>query len=284
MEILNTIWNTLTQPNELITKALYWPLVIIEEIVTLLLFTFLLNISSSTKQKVLYVVLTSFFSTISKLLIPNPYSVLINILLLLIVIISVFKVNVLKAILSILIPFICIALFEMLFSKVFTLITGQPYEQVFTVPIYRFIFALLIYFCLFVLYLCLKHFKISITILDNLSAKNKSALIFTIVLGFLAIYVQLYITFFYSTYISVPVTLLSMLILLAYFFVSLHTLSKTYKLEIANQDIENLQLYNKTLSILHDNIRAFKHDFNNIVQAIGRLCCFRGYGRAKSFL
>ena len=65
-----------------------------------------------------------------------------------------------------------------------------------------------------------------------------------------------------------------MLILLAYFFVSLHTLSKTYKLEIANQDIENLQLYNKTLGILHDNIRAFKHDFNNIVQAIGRLCCF----------
>lgn len=37
----------------------------------------------------------------------------------------------------------------------------------------------------------------------------------------------------------------------------------------ASEDIETLQLYNKTLSILHDNIRAFKHDFNNIVQAIG---------------
>ena len=35
--------------------------------------------------------------------------------------------------------------------------------------------------------------------------------------------------------------------------------------------IQNLdkKLYNKTLSTLHDNIRGFKHDFNNIVQAIG---------------
>lgn len=44
---------------------------------------------------------------------------------------------------------------------------------------------------------------------------------------------------------------------------------KTNRLEKANQDIENLQLYNKTLSILYDNIRAFKHDFNNIIQGIG---------------
>lgn len=284
MEILNTIWNTLTQPNELITKALYWPLAIVEATVILLLFTYLLNISSSYKQNLAYIFCTATLSTISKYFIPNPYSAIITLLLMLLCITLVFKINIQKGIVALLIPFITITLFEMLFSKVFTFITGQPYELVFTIPIYRFVFALLIYFCLFVLYLCLKHFKISITILDNLSAKNKSALIFTIVLGFLAIYVQLYITFFYSTYISVPVTLLSMLILLAYFFVSLHTLSKTYKLEIANQDIENLQLYNKTLSILHDNIRAFKHDFNNIVQAIGRLCCFRRYGRAKSFL
>lgn len=274
MEILNTIWNALTQPNELVYKLLLFPLAIIEALVILLLFTYLLNIPSNKKQKFLYVLLAAIFSTLSRSIIPTPYSTIINILLLLLIIVLLFKVNIIKAITSILIPFTITALFKMLISKVFPYITGHPYELVFTIPLYRVEFALFIYLCTFMLYLCLKQFKISITILDNLSAKNKSALIFTIVLGFLAIYVQLYITFFYSTYISVPVTLLSMLILLAYFFVSLHTLSKTYKLEIANQDIENLQLYNKTLGILHDNIRAFKHDFNNIVQAIGRLCCF----------
>jgi two-component system sensor histidine kinase AgrC len=33
--------------------------------------------------------------------------------------------------------------------------------------------------------------------------------------------------------------------------------------------LEEEKLYNKTLTILYDNIRGFKHDFNNIVQAIG---------------
>ena len=33
--------------------------------------------------------------------------------------------------------------------------------------------------------------------------------------------------------------------------------------------LEEAELYNKTLQILHDNIRAFKHDFWNIVQGIG---------------
>ena len=34
-------------------------------------------------------------------------------------------------------------------------------------------------------------------------------------------------------------------------------------------DLEESKLYNKTLTILHDNMRCFKHDFNNIIQAIG---------------
>lgn len=274
MEILNTIWNALTQPNDFLYKLTYFPLAIIEAIVSMLLFTYLLNIPSSKKQQVIYVITVAFLGTLAKLLIPNPYTTIITLLLMLLTLISVFRVGLIKGTLGLLIPFIITVLLEMLLSKVIHYFTGQPYEQVLIIPLYQLVFALFIYFCMFILYICLKHFKISITILDNLSPKNKNSLILTIILGFLAIYVQLYITFFYSTYISVPVTLLSMLILLAYFFVSLHTLSKTYKLEIANQDIENLQLYNKTLGILHDNIRAFKHDFNNIVQAIGRLCCF----------
>lgn len=44
---------------------------------------------------------------------------------------------------------------------------------------------------------------------------------------------------------------------------------RTNKLEITKQNLEEEKLYNKTLTILHDNIRGFKHDFNNIVQAIG---------------
>ena len=40
-------------------------------------------------------------------------------------------------------------------------------------------------------------------------------------------------------------------------------------MEQTSKDLETEKLYNKTLTLLHDNIRCFKHDFNNIVQSIG---------------
>ena len=49
----------------------------------------------------------------------------------------------------------------------------------------------------------------------------------------------------------------------------MYGLIRTNILDKTKEDLENVQLYNQTLSILHDNIRGFKHDFNNIVQAIG---------------
>ena len=49
----------------------------------------------------------------------------------------------------------------------------------------------------------------------------------------------------------------------------MYSLIRTTNLEKTSEDLENEKLYNKTLTILHDNIRGFKHDFNNIVQAIG---------------
>ncbi|HJJ12275.1 MAG TPA: hypothetical protein OIM48_03085 [Clostridiaceae bacterium] len=59
--------------------------------------------------------------------------------------------------------------------------------------------------------------------------------------------------------------------LVAYVFVSIFNIVKTKELEVANRDIKNLKLYNNTLKIMYDNIRAFKHDFHNIMNGIGRI-------------
>ena len=61
----------------------------------------------------------------------------------------------------------------------------------------------------------------------------------------------------------------SLVALVLYFFISIYSLIRTSKLESTTKILEQEQLYNKTLTILYDNIRGFKHDFNNIVQAIG---------------
>lgn len=39
-------------------------------------------------------------------------------------------------------------------------------------------------------------------------------------------------------------------------------------LQKTQEDLEQEKQYNKTLQILHDNIRAFKHDFANIISGI----------------
>lgn len=80
---------------------------------------------------------------------------------------------------------------------------------------------------------------------------------------------QLYLIYFYSDTLPTVITLISMLVLIAYFYISFYSLSKTMKLAKALEDKETLELYNNTLNKLHDDMRAFKHDFNNIVQAIG---------------
>ena len=55
MEIFQTIWNMLTTPNEELTTMILQPLILIELSVAVLLFSTILNIKCSTKQKILFI-------------------------------------------------------------------------------------------------------------------------------------------------------------------------------------------------------------------------------------
>lgn len=114
-----------------------------------------------------------------------------------------------------------------------------------------------------------KHFKFSISLMDTLDKHSKILFIINAILGILSISMQYYLVNFYSDNLPLIITIFSTLTLLAYFFISFYSITRSTKLEITKKDLEQTKLYNKTLTILHDNIRCFKHDFNNIIQAIG---------------
>ena len=63
--------------------------------------------------------------------------------------------------------------------------------------------------------------------------------------------------------------ILTIISLVTYFLISLYSLIRTNKLEQTSKDLETEKIYNQTLTLLHDNIRCFKHDFDNIVQILG---------------
>ncbi|MBR0427240.1 MAG: GHKL domain-containing protein [Clostridia bacterium] len=81
--------------------------------------------------------------------------------------------------------------------------------------------------------------------------------------------IQTFMTVYYYSSVPVIFTLFNFALLFGYFFTSFYSLTKAMKLDIATRDLENAESYNNSLTILYDNVRGFKHDFDNMVNIIG---------------
>ena len=119
------------------------------------------------------------------------------------------------------------------------------------------------------IYLLIKYFKLNFSHLEIIDKKKKTLLVLNVVFGLILIGTQVYMTTFYVSTIPFIVTFITLISLITYLLISTYTIFTTSKLEKTSISLEEEKLYNKTLQILHDNIRAFKHDFFNIVQGIG---------------
>lgn len=269
MEFFNSIIEILITPNERVTNIICAPLVIVEAIVSMLLFTTILNITSTKKQKVLYVLLSSIVSLLLKFLVPLPYSTIVTILFYPIIVFFIFKAGLLKSILAQIIPLIITVLIEPIIAKLYFIFFSYSYSLAMITPIYRLFIMLVVYLAMFLIYLLCKKLYLNISYLNIIDKRSKLLLTVNLILGVLAIIMQYYLVNFYSDNLPLLITIFSTLTLLIYFIISLYSITRTTKLEITRQDLAETKLYNKTLTILHDNIRCFKHDFNNIIQAIG---------------
>lgn len=268
MQIFQTIWTAMTTPNDIALSIIFFLLSFIEASVSMLLFTTIFDMKSSRKSKIIYVFLVAIVGSIIRIFIPDPFGSFINILFILCSIKFVFKASWLKALLS---EFVMIALstvLELFMFKFYQTVLNIPYDNVMTFPIYRILFTLSIYLCIYILYRIIRYFKFNIK-LENMTRKNKVLFVINTLLGILAIGTQFYLIVFYSDKMPIYITITSILSLLAYFVISFYSLLSTDKLDTTTRDLEEAQLYNKTLTILHDSIRGFKHDFHNIVQSIG---------------
>lgn len=143
-------------------------------------------------------------------------------------------------------------------------------EKVTYIPIY-YLFMGLISSVLWILmiylsYILLKYKSICKNIL-KISIKHN--ILINSILGIITLALVSYLLATYINIISIELTITIIVTLLIYFSISMYSIIRTHTLEKTRKDLENEKLYNKTLNLLHDNIRCFKHDFNNIVQAIG---------------
>ncbi len=269
MNILQTIWSALTQSNEMLTNILLIPLAYVDAYVVMLFFTTLLNIQTTTKRKILYVLIFGIIANLVTFLVPSSYKIYINIIIWPIMICIIFKTHIIKALLAEIITMIISSVLESIFVNMFHILLNISFNDIAQIPLYRLISVIPIYLIIYLISKLIKYFKININIIENLTLKNKILLSISILLTIIVLCVQFTLLMFYNSAMPTIVSVINILVLIIYFAISICSIINISKLEITKRDLESANLTINSLTILHDNVRAFKHDFDNIVNCIG---------------
>lgn len=269
MDLLNNIWTAVSTPNEGIINAIFVIFNFIEMYVSMQFFIVLLNISATKKQKLTYTAITGLITLLTNIFIDSQWKVVINYLALFICIYKIFKLNITKTAIALICQVAVAAIAASLLIKPFITIMNISAQDTENIPIYKTAFLLICYLTILLITFAFKHKNIKITLLDNFDAKTKSIIILTLALGIFFIIGQSVLTFIYTDTIPVSFALLNFLLFASYIVVTIYNLSRIMKLIDTTQKLESAEEYNKTLHILHDSVRGFKHDFDNIVASIG---------------
>lgn len=275
MQILQNVWTALTTENEGLVNITGIPFCFIEAYVIMLIFTQIFKLNSTKKSRIIYTILLSSTALISRTLIPNPYGTFINLIACPLLIYFIFKTKIFTAIFAEVLPLLLETIVDLVLIKLFFIFFNISSEMFISIPLYRILLSICEYLSLYIIYLLMKKLNFTIKMIDIKNPKQNLILILNSVLGIIAFSLQMYISIYYMHKLPFTVVLLSISTLILYFVINLYCMISTNKLNIAKQNLEETRLMNKTLTILNDKIRAFRHDFNNIIQALG------GYIQAK---
>lgn len=269
MELINNIWMALSTPNRFLITLLSIPFTILELFVTLIIFSTILRINISNRNKFIYITVIFVISFITNHFLPSPINLFINYITLFLLMFFLFKLNILQTLIAVFVPSIIYALVGTLLINPFLSVLHISYQDSATIPIYRILYLIIMYSIIFIIILLLKYYKIKLEIFDDIDKKSKNILLLNSIFGFMALAIQSVIIIYYIDILPITITFLSFLFLLAYISISIYSLTRVIKLNQTTKQLENAEEYNNTLRILHDNVRGFKHDFDNIVTTIG---------------
>ncbi len=269
MEVLNSLWNLLITENEMLTKIITAPTVFIEVWIAYQLYSVLLNLNTSKKKEFLYIFIVSSISLFFEFIIPAPFNTFLNYILLFILTKKFLSLSTLKTILLIILPIIIFAVIGTLTLNPYLKILDITSETMSTTPIYQLTYLCNTYILAFLIIKIIELKNLKFSIIENLTASNKYIININLCLGIITIVIQAIITYYYVSILPIFITTLNLILLCSYFLVSFYSLTRTMKLQIATIKLENAESYNKTLSFLYDNVKAFKHDFDNMLFTIG---------------
>ena len=269
MEMLHNLWNILCTEDENLIRYINIFMSFIETYATLKLFTSTLGINYSKKQRNLYFLLLFVCTIITNFIITNEYSVFLTLIAYPIIIKIIFNLSIIKCIFSEILIFFTTLLTETLYIKLSYLLFGISLENCVNIPIYRITSMILIYATILLFSKIIKLVKLNTNIYDYINKTNKKLILLNIFFILFCIAMQFYLLLFYNTVLPIYISLISLTSLIAYAFVSFYSMTKSVNLFITKRELEQAELHNKTLEILYNNVSALRHDFSNIITALG---------------
>ena len=264
--MITNIIQFLMTPNVLLSNIFLGFFAFVEFSLYIKFITAILHIEVTTKQKGLYIIVSSLLTILSNCVFHNPYTYLINLITLFFLISFVFKQKLKNVFIVVPIIYVSIFVSFYLVEIIFRTFLNISVQEIANIPIYYFITCSITYVVFYIISILIKQRS---KLLKFLKLSLRSTIIINLIFGIISIFIQSYIFSIYKDNFPSELILITITCLIMYFSISMYSLIRTNKLEKTTQDLETEKLYNKTLSHLHDNIRCFKHDFNNIVQSIG---------------
>ena len=271
IQFLNNIWIALSSENVGLVNFLMIPACVVEAYLFMKLFLVILNIDSKPKQKSLYTTCMAIVGIITTFFLSEPVNVLFNYSCIFLLILTIFKLGLLKSFLALIVSTFVFAIANILFQKLYLSALGISLNNFMNIPLYRFPYLIILYYLIG--RLCksstkFKNINFDLDLFDTLDKKTLRLLIVNLIIGFLLLCIQLLTTAFFIDIVPTIISFLNFILLVAFMILSIYSFTRVIKLANARRDLASAEEYNKSLQNLYDEVKGFKHDFNNIVSTI----------------
>ena len=245
--------------------------------------SFVSNFKTSIKYKLLYITLLSAFTIVLNFFVSVPYNIFIIYIFNFILVYFIFKMNLFKTILTVLISIFIFMISYILVLIPFIKIFNISYLMIQEIPIYNISFLLIFYTIVALFLLLIKYSKFDIEPLDSLNKKSKFLLNIFNIFNIALLFVYLFLNIYYISYMNLITWVFSYIFIIVYIIMNIFVYIMILKYLSKKIELDASNSYNKTLNIIHDTVRAFKHDFNNIITTIGGFISTNDIGGLKKY-
>ena len=232
--------------------------------ISLLFFQNILKIKISKRNNIFYILISSICFSLGFLIGKYIFASIFTVVGLIAFSFLVLKIDILDIASYTSLNSIILLNISFLVFKLISIITNYNSDfEILTLPIFGIISLVLFSITEFMIYFVIKKLDIDSLFIASINAKAK---IITVISTIDLLLVFAVFSNFFEMFAN---NILYIVLLDTYFAFSISVIIHLcYKLYI-NTTIENLKLCNNTVLHLCDTTRAFKHDFHNIIQALG---------------